>query len=71
LQTCLEQQAQALGTEQPCPAGGRPCPIQRQPRSLAVRGGQLDHSEAVCHCPDCRRDFFPPTAAAPPGRPRL
>src|SRR5437763_15655763 len=39
LQTCLEQQAQALGAEQPCPACGRPCPVRRAPRPLAVRGG--------------------------------
>jgi hypothetical protein len=71
LQTCLEQQAQALGAEQPCPACGRHCPIQREPRSLAVRGGQLDQSEPVCHCPDCRRDFFPPATLAAPRRPRL
>jgi hypothetical protein len=71
LQTCLEQQALALGAEQPCPACGRPCPVQRAPRPLAVRGGRLEQSEPVCHCPACRRDFFPPAAAAAPGRPRL
>jgi len=71
LQTCLEQQALALGAEQPCPACGRPCPVQREPRPLAVRGGRLEQSEPVCHCPACRRDFFPPAAAAAPRRPRL
>lgn len=71
LQTCLEQQAQTLGPQQPCPACGRPCPTQRETRPLAVRGGRLEQSEPVCHCPDCRRDFFPPTAAATPRRPRL
>ena len=71
LQTCLEQQAQALGAEQPCPSCGRPCPVQREPRALAVCGGRLDQSEPVGHCPACRRDFFPPAAAAAPRRPRL
>ena len=71
LQTCLEQQAHALEDEQPCPACGRPCPVQREPRPLAVRGGRLEHSEPVCHCPACRRDFFPPAAAAASRRPRL
>ena len=66
LQTCLEQQAQALGPQQPCPACGRHCPIQREARSLAVRGGRLQQSEPVCHCPDCRRDFFPPPPASAP-----
>lgn len=71
LQTCLEQQAQALGPTQPCPTCGRPGPLQRQTRPLAVRGGRLDQSEPVAHCPDCRRDFFPPTTAVAPRRPRL
>jgi hypothetical protein len=66
LDTLLQQQAQALGAEQPCPACGRPCPVQREPRTLRFPGGhQVQHDEPVCHCPDCRRDFFPP-----PARPR-
>ena len=64
LQTLLEQQAHALGEQQPCPDCGRPCPLQRRERSLQVQGAQLQQSEPVCHCPDCRRDFFPPTASA-------
>ena len=71
LATLIEQQARRLGGEQPCPDCGRPCAVRRQDRSLAVRAGPLTHSEPICHCPDCRRDFFPPTAAAAPGRPRL
>jgi hypothetical protein len=62
LQTLLEQQAAALGEQQPCPDCGRSCPVCRQERPLQVRGAQLQQSEPVCHCPDCRRDFFPPTA---------
>ena len=71
LTTLLEQQAQALGAEPPCPACGRPCPVRRAERTLACRDGTLTLSEPVCHCPDCRRDFFPPTAAAAHRRPRL
>ena len=71
LQTCLEQQVQALGIQQPCPACGRPCPLQRETRPLAVRGGRLDQSEPVGHCPDCLRDFFPPATGVAPRRPRL
>lgn len=71
LGTLLEQQAQLLGTQQPCPDCGRLCQVDRADRPLAVRGGQLKQSEPMCHCPDCRRDFFPPTAPASPGRPRL
>ena len=71
LGTLLEQQAHLLGTEQPCPACGRLCRIDRADRPLSVHGAQLTQSEPIGHCPDCRRDFFPPTAPASPGRPRL
>jgi hypothetical protein len=66
LQTLLEQQAHALGAQQPCPDCGRPCVVRRQQRPLHVQGTQLPHSEPVCHCPDCRRDFFPPAAHPAP-----
>jgi hypothetical protein len=62
LQTLLEQQAQALGEQQSCPECGRLCAIRREERPLHVQGAQLQQSEPVGHCPDCRRDFFPPTA---------
>jgi hypothetical protein len=71
LQTCLEQQARALGPAQPCPACGRACPVGREGRPLTVQGGRLDPNEPVCHCPDCRRDFFPSAAPGAPGRARL
>jgi hypothetical protein len=71
LQVLLERQADALGVHQPCPDCGRPCPLRRQERTVAVRGGPLRQSEPVAHCPDCRRDFFPPTTPVAPGRPRL
>src|SRR5262249_36025088 len=71
LETCLEQQAQVLWTQQPCPVCGRDCRRRRQTRPLAVRGGRLEQSEPVAYCPDCRRGFFPPTAPVASGRPRL
>jgi len=66
LQTFLEQQAQALGEQRPCPDCGRPCIVRREQRPLQVQGTQLHQSEPVCHCPDCRRDFFPPAAGPAP-----
>jgi hypothetical protein len=63
LGTLLEQQAQALGSQQPCPDCGRLCPVRHQDRPLAVKGALLNFREPVCHCPDCRRDFFPPARA--------
>jgi hypothetical protein len=70
--TLLEQQAQALGPQHPCPACHRPCPVQREPRTLPLSGGHQAHAnEPVCYCPDCRRDFFPPAAGPRPGRTQL
>jgi hypothetical protein len=71
LATLLERQALLLGEEQACPACGRLCPVRREPRPLDVRGGSLQLSEPICHCPDCRRDFFPPADRAGPGQPPL
>jgi hypothetical protein len=62
LAVLLEQQAQTLGPEQPCPDCGRLCPVGHEDRPLAVKGALIDLHEPVCHCPDCRRDFFPPAA---------
>jgi hypothetical protein len=66
LQTLLERQAAALGEQQPCPDCGRLCAVRRQERPLQVRGAELRPSEPVGHCPDCRRDFFPPAAGPAP-----
>jgi hypothetical protein len=66
LQTLLERQANALGEQQRCPDCGHVCAVGRQERPLQVQGGTLLQSEPVCHCPVCRRDFFPPTAPAAP-----
>jgi len=66
LQTLLRQQADALGEQAPCPDCGRTCVLRRQERTLQVQGTALPHSEPIGHCPDCRRDFFPPTARPAP-----
>jgi hypothetical protein len=67
LQLLLEQQAAKLPEQQPCPDCGRLCDTQPHTRPLAAQGAQLEHAERVAHCPDCRRDFFPPQAPAGPG----
>jgi hypothetical protein len=61
LATLLEQQAQILGEQVPCPDCGTPCAVVREPRTLQVPGGTVTQDEPVGHCPACRRDFFPPT----------
>ena len=60
LTTLLDQQAQSLPPEPPCPGCGRLCPVSYEVRELTVKGGRFPVREPVCHCPDCRRDFFPP-----------
>lgn len=68
LATLLQQQARALGDHQPCPDCGQPCPVRQEPRTLHIQGGQpIPHHEPVCHCPACRRDFFPPASRVTAG----
>ena len=55
----LEKKASLLGPEQACPTCQRPCPVEREPRPIQFWGGEVPYSEPKCHCPTCRRDFFP------------
>jgi hypothetical protein len=71
LSSLLEQQAHLLGPQQPCPDCGRPCQVEREQRLVKLRSGPLLSSEPICHCPGCRRDFFPSTAPASPGHARV
>ena len=64
LEEATQQQAQHLGAQQACPACGRLCDVKHEERPVIVRGGQFVHREPLCHCPTCRRDFFPSTSAA-------
>jgi hypothetical protein len=66
----LEQQAQTLASEHPCPACGTLCTVNSQDRPLTIDTGQiLTLHEPVCHCPTCRRDFFPPADVPASGQP--
>ena len=60
LQLLLQQQAQRLPPEQPCPECGTLCPTQPHTRSLTAQGAEVEQVEKVARCPRCRRDFFPP-----------
>lgn len=51
--------AQRLEGPQPCPTCGRSCQLRHRDRGLTTVDGPIDLHEAVCHCPTCRRDFFP------------
>ena len=70
--TLLKQQAQVLAEELPCPECGTGCPVEYQDRLLTIESGQaLPLHEPVCHCPRCRRDFFPPADESATGQPQL
>lgn len=69
LTALLEQQAQTLPAQQPCPDCGQLCTVHQEPRLLVGHGGSLTYHEPVCHCPACRRDFFPSAARLASGRP--
>jgi len=67
LQQLLQQQAQQLTEEQPCPTCHKLCPTKPHKRSLTARGAVVEQVEPVAHCPNCRRDFFPPADVVGPG----
>ncbi len=62
----LQRKTSLLGAEQPCPTCQRLCPVESQPRTIEFWGGPVPYPEPQCHCPACRRDFFPsaPDSAA-------
>lgn len=45
----------------PCPECGAACVVEPDPEPVILRGirGELEYTEPRCHCPRCRRDFFP------------
>ncbi|MBP3953735.1 hypothetical protein J8F10_37050 [Gemmata sp. G18] len=67
LELLLQQQADKLSTEQPCPACGTLCPTTPHTRPLTADGAEVEQTERKAHCPDCRRDFFPPADGSGPG----
>jgi surfactin synthase thioesterase subunit len=51
--------AERLSEPQSCPTCGRQCPLLHRERPLETVDGPIELHEPVCHCPACRRDFFP------------
>lgn len=66
IEELLERKASLLGTEQPCPTCQRLCVVHREQRAIDFWGGGVSYSEPKCHCPACRRDFFPSAARIAP-----
>ena len=58
----LQRKAALLGAEQPCPTCRRLCTVHHQSRAIDFWGGEVTYAEPQCHCPACRRDFFPSAA---------
>ena len=56
------ERAERLEGPQPCPKCQRACPLVH--RELETIDGPVDLREPVCHCPACRRDFFPSASRA-------
>ncbi|MFV1969015.1 MAG: hypothetical protein ACC628_26645 [Pirellulaceae bacterium] len=59
----LSRRSEVL-TRQPthaCPDCGRECPVAPDPEPIILQGmrGEIEYAEPRCHCPACRRDFFP------------
>jgi hypothetical protein len=67
LRLLLEQQAGKLPEQQPCPECGKLCPTRPHTRVLTADGATVQQAERIAHCPDCRRDFFPPAGTAGTG----
>jgi hypothetical protein len=67
LQLLLQQQADKLPERQPCPTCGKLCPTTPHTRPLTAQGAGVQQVERIAHCPDCRRDFFPPADGSGPG----
>lgn len=61
--TDLAERAEEVGREgwHACPDCGRSCAVEeeREPLILQGRRGEIEYSEPRCHCPACRRAFFP------------
>jgi hypothetical protein len=61
IEESLKTQLKLLGDCQPCSTCGRDSPVTTTTRTIQIRGGTITYDEPVCHCPTCRRDFFPST----------
>jgi hypothetical protein len=56
--------AEHLSGPQPCPTCGSSCALTHRRRTLTTVDGPIELSEPCCHCPACRRDFFPSASVA-------
>ncbi len=71
LEEATSQQGQQLGEQQSCPQCHKLCPVTPDERPILAKGGAFQLREPKCHCPTCRRDFFPSASATQARRARL
>ena len=70
LTALVQRRNDTITTDQPCPQCGTAGPVGYQDRPLTIDTGHvLTLHEPVCHCPQCRRDFFPPAECSASGQP--
>jgi hypothetical protein len=67
LEEATTQQGAQLGEKQPCPQCGKLCTVLSAERPFRVKGAVMQLCEPKCHCPTCRRDFFPSASRAETG----
>jgi hypothetical protein len=56
---------------QACPNCGRLCRVEARKRTILTVDGPVELTEPGCHCPTCRRDFFPAAGALEVGSERI
>lgn len=59
LSRAVREVAAGCDREAACPDCGRSCSVAPSERTVKGVSGSIALTEAVAHCPACRRDFFP------------
>jgi hypothetical protein len=60
-QALVARQGEQMSTVFRCPTCGRDCPTETKPKTIQSLDGEIELAEVCCHCPKCRRSFFPST----------
>ncbi len=55
----VQSHAERFDGLQPCPTCGKLCRVEARKRTILTVDGPVELTEPGCHCPTCRRDFFP------------
>ena len=53
------RQAERMPAVFHCPTCDRECPTETKPKTIHALDGEVELAEVCCHCPKCRRSFFP------------